>query len=156
MSTLYVICFALFVFIASKQWCKGKVRLCPYKRECLDIAQRLEFPDKGYQKLRDGNRRSDGRPHSWLVPVNSSGDYIAGWTILWPKNFPNRVARMIIQERTMSREKDLPSIDHLFGVYNLKSELICNNKLNTPLDRKPSSNPRHALVRSTEFVALFW
>ncbi|EJK64376.1 hypothetical protein THAOC_14894 [Thalassiosira oceanica] len=36
------------VFIATKQWCKDKVRFCPYKRECLDTALYwLELPDKG-------------------------------------------------------------------------------------------------------------
>ena len=30
--------FGASVFIATKQWCKDKVRLCRYKRECLDTA----------------------------------------------------------------------------------------------------------------------
>ena len=58
-----------YVFIASEQWCKDKVRLRPYKRECLDIAQLV-----GVSQIKDRpNVRIDmiwwydsrRRPHIW-------------------------------------------------------------------------------------------
>ena len=85
MSTLYVLCVRASVFIATKQWCKNKMRFCPYKRECLDTALfGWNFQIKDHQitylmwkSLRSVSGKTVQDVYRVLVTGVLSGDYIA-------------------------------------------------------------------------------